>query len=197
MKRPATLYSSWPGMITGVVLAGGASARFGGQPKGLQVFRGRAMALWVADVLAEVCERVVIEAPAGANYDVLGLPLVHAAPEHAGRGPLAGMAAGLSAARAGARVVFAPCDMPLIGVDVYRALLRAGRSAYAVSPEGAEPLVAVLGHEALDLLLKTLSRDAVPRTTVALEAAGACAVRFDDAAPFANVNTPDDLDRLA
>jgi molybdopterin-guanine dinucleotide biosynthesis protein A len=44
----------------GVVLAGGASSRFGGQPKGLQLFRGRAMALCVADVLARVCERVVM-----------------------------------------------------------------------------------------------------------------------------------------
>jgi molybdopterin-guanine dinucleotide biosynthesis protein A len=155
------------------------------------------MALWVADVLAEISEHVVIEAPPDAGYEVLGLPLIHAAPEHASKGPLAGMAAGLSAVREGAQVLFAPCDMPLIGVDVYRALLRAGRSAYAVSPHGAEPLVAALGREALGPLLDTLALDAVPRAPVALEAAGARAVTFDDAAPFANVNTPDDLSRLA
>lgn len=185
-------------MITGVVLAGGASARFGGQPKGLQLFRGRAMALWVADVLGTVCERVAIEAQPGAGYEALGLPLVQAAPQHAGKGPLAGMAAGLSgAAGGGGFVAFAPCDMPLVTEHIYRALLREGMSAYAVSPRGAEALVAVLRSDALASLSATLALDRLPRTVAALEAAGARAVLFDDAAPFANVNTPDDLARLA
>jgi molybdopterin-guanine dinucleotide biosynthesis protein A len=184
-------------MILGVVLAGGASARFGGEPKGLQPFRGRAMALCVADVLAKVCERVAIEAPRGAGYEALGLPLIHAAAEHAGKGPLAGIAASLAAAPEASRVAFAPCDMPLIDGSIYQALMREGGSVYAVSPNGAEPLVAVLERALLPALLRTLSAVAVPRAPVALEAAGARAVEFDDAAPFANVNTPDDLARLA
>lgn len=184
-------------MIVGVVLAGGASARFGGEPKGLLSFRGRAMALCVADVLLTVCERVVIEAPRGVGYEALGLPLIHAADQHAGKGPLAGIAAGLAAAPEGSRVAFAPCDMPLIDGDLYRTLLRAGGSVYAVSPAGAEPLVAVLERALLAPLLRTLSAGAVPRAPVALEAAGARGFCFDDAAAFANVNTPDDLARLA
>ena len=71
-------------MITGVVLAGGASMRFGGTPKGLQLFRARAMALCVADVLSAICARVVIEASPGAGYEALGLPVIHADPAHAG-----------------------------------------------------------------------------------------------------------------
>ncbi len=184
-------------MITGVVLAGGASSRFGSGPKGLQLFRGRAMALCVADVLAQVCERVVIEAPRGAGYEALGLPVVHAAAEHAGRGPLAGMAAGLRVAPEDSRVAFAPCDMPLIDASLYRALLAEGGSTYAVSPHGAEPLVAVLERKLLEPLLKTLAATTMPRAPIALEAAGARAVAFDDTAPFANVNTPNDLARLA
>ena len=184
-------------MITGVVLAGGASMRFGGAPKGLQPFRGRAMALCVADVLSAICAHVVIEAPPGAGYEALGLPLIHADPAHAGKGPLAGMATGLSgAAGRDGRVVFAPCDMPLITESVYRALLREGTSVYAVSPRGAEALVAVLRRDALPALLTTLAHDKLPRTVAALEAVGARAVAFDEAAPFANVNTPDDLARL-
>lgn len=183
-------------MITGVVLAGGASSRFGGRPKGLQLFRGRAMALSVADALAPLCANVVIEAPVGAGYEGLGLPLIHAAPAHAGKGPLAGMAAGLRAARTGSWVAFVPCDMPLLATADLRALFREGVNVYAVSPRGPEPLVALLGTEMLQPLLDTLSRDALPRTHAALDAAGARAVRFDDAAPFANVNTPDDLARL-
>lgn len=184
-------------MILGVVLAGGASARFGGVPKGLQLFRGRAMALCVADVLSRVAERVVIEAPPGSGYEALGLPLIHAAPAHAGKGPLAGIAAGLGASAEASVVAFAPCDMPLVHESIYRTLMREARSAYAVSPNGAEALVAALRPEALTALLATLAKGKLPRTAAALEAAGARAVAFDDAAPFANVNTPDDLARLA
>jgi molybdopterin-guanine dinucleotide biosynthesis protein A len=186
-----------PNVTTGVVLAGGASSRFGGQPKGLQLFRGQAMALVVADVLRGVCERVVIEAPRGAGYEALGLPVIHAAAEHAGKGPLAGMVAGLASAASGDLVAFAPCDMPLISDRLYRALMRDGGSAYAVSPRGAEALVAVLRSDALFLLSATLLLDRLPRTVAALEAAGARGVEFDDATPFANVNTPEDLARLA
>jgi molybdopterin-guanine dinucleotide biosynthesis protein A len=184
-------------MTLGVVLAGGASSRFGGAPKGLQVFRGRAMVLTVADVLAEVAGRVLIEASREAGYEELGLPVIHAVPAHAGRGPLAGIVAGLAAAPEGSRVVFAPCDMPLIGAEVFRTLLRERGSAYAVSPDGAQPLVAVLARDALVTLRDALALDIVPRTDVSLESAGAHSVRFDDAAPFANVNTPEDLARLA
>jgi molybdopterin-guanine dinucleotide biosynthesis protein A len=184
-------------MITGVVIAGGASLRFGGQPKGLQLFRGRAMALVVADVLAAVCARVVIEAPRDAGYEALGLPLVHAAAAHAGKGPLAGIVTGLVAAPAGSRVVFAPCDMPLVDAALYETLLATGGSAYAASPDGVEPLVAALETSMVPALLATLAREVLPRTHVALDEAGARAIAFADASTFANVNSPADLERLA
>ena len=184
-------------MNLGVVLAGGASLRFGGVPKGLMLFRGRAMALGLADVLATVCERVVIEAQVGAGYEALGLPVIHASAAHAGKGPLAGIVAGLAVAPEVGRVVFAPCDMPLLDADVYRTLMRDGGSRYALSPDGAEPLVAVLERALLAPLLHALEGDKVPRTDAALAAAGARGVVFADAARFANVSTPDDLARLA
>jgi molybdopterin-guanine dinucleotide biosynthesis protein A len=122
-------------MTLGIVLAGGASARFGGVPKGLQLFRGRAMALCVADVLSQVAERVVIEAPPGAGYEKLGLPLIHAAPAHAGKGPLAGMAAGLGASVDASAVAFAPCDMPCFGEMHFRVCwLRWLRTSFRAPP---------------------------------------------------------------
>jgi molybdopterin-guanine dinucleotide biosynthesis protein A len=140
---------------------------------------------------------VAVEAPREAGYEALGLPLIHAAPEHAGKGPLAGLAAGLSAAPAGSRVVFAPSDMPLLEARVFDALLKERGGVYAACPNGVEPLVAVLEPPMLPALLTTLSRDQLPRTHVALDDAGAHAVMFADAAPFANVNTPADLARLS
>ena len=154
------------------------------------------MALCIADVLHRVCERVAIEARPGVGYEALGLPLIHAAPEHAGKGPLAGIVAGLAAAPEASRVAFAPCDMPLLDDAVFRVLMREGGSVFALLPRGAEALVAVLERALLAPLLRTLEAQKIPRTDTALTAAGARGVAFADAARFANVNTPEDLARL-
>lgn len=184
--------------MIGVVLAGGASSRFGGRPKGLFLLDGRAMALRVADVLAQVCTSVRIEAPVDGGYESLGLPIIHAAAHHAGRGPLAALAAGLSSAFANERVAFAPCDMPLLTPDIYRALAAVDApGAYASTKAGVEPLVAVLGASMLAEIGKVLKRDELPRTHVALDAAGARAVAFEDMHRFANINSPDDLAKLS
>jgi molybdopterin-guanine dinucleotide biosynthesis protein A len=150
-------------------------------------------------LLAQICARVAIEAPRDAGYDALGLPLLHAPPEHAGKGPLAGLTAGLGGSKPEWRVVFAPCDMPLLTRAVYEELARAcehAPGAYAVSPAGEEPLVAILGGGLRAALLEALARDELPRTHVVLDAAGAKMVEFADEGPFANVNAPADLERL-
>ncbi|MBI1213029.1 MAG: NTP transferase domain-containing protein [Alphaproteobacteria bacterium] len=183
--------------MIGVVLAGGASTRFGGAPKGLALLKGRAMALYVADILGTLCDRVLIEAPRAAGYEALGLPLVHAAPEHAGKGPLAAIAAGLAASGEDDRVAFAPCDMPLLTAEIYRRLIEArGVGAYARTPQGVEPLVAVLSAGLRPQLLTALKDASLPRTHAVLDAAGARAVDFANVAAFANVNEPADLSRI-
>ena len=182
--------------MIGVVLAGGASSRFAGSPKGLIRLAGRPMALRVADILSQLCSHVMIEAPRDLGYEVLGLPLLHAPSEHAGKGPLAGLAAGLTA---GARVAFAPCDMPLLSKEIYAALVTACNTspgAYAASMKGVEPLVTVLDAVMREALLKALERDDLPRTHTILDAAGARSVDFADTGPFENINTSEDLDRL-
>jgi molybdenum cofactor guanylyltransferase len=183
--------------VKGVILAGGASTRFGGKPKGLALLHRRAMALHVADILRSLCESVAIEAPPGIGYEALGLPLIHARPSHAGRGPLAALAAGLADTSDAEFVMFAPCDMPLLTQDIYRALAKVGESgAYARTLLGVEPLVAVLNAKLRDALMTALEAECLPRTHAVLDAAGAKALDFGDVAPFANVNTPDDLARI-
>lgn len=182
--------------MIGVVLAGGASSRFGGRPKGLVPLKGRAMALYAADVLAKVCSRVAIEAPESAGYEVLGLPLLHALQAHKGKGPLAALATGLRHAKDDEFVAFAPCDMPLLDASIYRALMN-GSGAYAQTADGYEPLVAVLPARALGVLAAALTSDDLPRTNAVLDAAGAVPVMFKDRRAFTNVNTPADLERLA
>ena len=186
--------------MIGIVLAGGASLRFSGTPKGLQLLNGVPMARRVADMLLGFCSHVAIEAPAKAGYEALGLKLCHAQPDHVGKGPLAGLAAGLATAPTGEQVAFAPCDMPLLTREIYDRLLEAcegASGAYAATSAGVEPLVAVLGANMRDTLLHALRADELPRTHVVLDAAGARAVQFADPRPFENVNTPADLLRLS
>lgn len=186
--------------MIGVVLAGGASSRFGGTPKGLQLLNGVPMARRVAEMLAAFCSRVAVEAPVDAGYEALGLPLLHAPSDHTGKGPLAGLAAGLANAPSGEHVAFAPCDMPLLTRDIYDRLWSAGEGtsgAYAATSAGVEPLVAVLDTRMRDALLDALRADELPRTHVVLDAAGARAVQFADLRSFENVNTPAELARVA
>jgi molybdopterin-guanine dinucleotide biosynthesis protein A len=183
--------------MIGVVLAGGASRRFDGKPKGLMPIGGRAMALYVSDMLAKFCSRVLIEARASDGYDALGLPVIEAG--YDGKGPLAGLAAGLAAGFAlkCGKVAFAPCDMPLLTTDIYDELGRAGGvGAYARTVQGAEPLVTVLSVGTRAALVSVLDGVDVPRTHVVLDAAGAASILFEDRRAFINVNTPADLERL-
>lgn len=185
--------------MIGIVLAGGASRRFGEQPKGLLLLAGRPMALRVTDMLSKFCTHVVVEAARGAGYEALGLPLCHAPAEHAGKGPLAGLAAGLVHAGEGAQVAFAPCDMPFLDASVYQRLVGAcadAPGAYAATAAGVEPLVAILRSSVSRTLLEALSGAPLPRTHAVLDGASARAVSFDDRRLFENVNTPEDLARL-
>ncbi|MFO1186559.1 MAG: NTP transferase domain-containing protein [Alphaproteobacteria bacterium] len=112
-----------------------------------------------------------------------------------GQGPLAGLAAGLRLA-GGAGAAFAPCDMPFLTRAVYDRLTLTsgdGSGAYARSPKGEEPLVAVLRGDVHAALMAAVAQGTLPRTHKALDAAGVRSVAFDDAAPFSNINTPDDL----
>jgi molybdopterin-guanine dinucleotide biosynthesis protein A len=182
--------------MIGVVLAGGASRRFGGRPKGLAMLAGKPMALCVAEMLARFCTSVAIEAPPDAGYEALGLPLVQALAEHGGKGPLAGLAAGLGSTLAAERVAFSPCDMPFLTLGIYDALAKACDEtcgAYAASPNGVEPLVAILNVNMRGALLEALANSELPRTHAVLDRAGALSVFFEQTAPFTNINTAADL----
>ena len=181
--------------MIGIVLAGGASRRFDGVPKGLLECCGIPLALRCANMLSEICARVMIEAPRGAGYDVLGLPLLHAPLEHAGKGPLAGMAAGLSVENDSPRVAFAPCDMPFITSDVYDCLAQnmSANGVYATTAMGAEPLVAILDAGVRSRMIEALKRDDLPRTHRILDEVGARAHFLPEPAKFFNINTPADL----
>ena len=103
--------------LTGVLLVGGASERFG-SPKALARFRGETLAERAWRVLSDACDEVVA---VGKVADRLSLPFPLVDDGTASRAPIYGVIAGLRAARHDV-CVFLPVDCPLIDAATVRAL---------------------------------------------------------------------------
>ena len=118
--------------LTGVVLVGGASERFGA-PKALARFRGEMLLARAARLLAEVCDEVLV---VGKQAD--GLPFDVLDDGTSARAPIHGVLAGLRRARHD--VVVLPVDVPLMTPGALRALGEAGAVPSARIPlPGAYP----------------------------------------------------------
>ncbi|MGE5472197.1 MAG: molybdenum cofactor guanylyltransferase MobA [Bacteroidota bacterium] len=187
--------------ITGVVLAGGLGRRMGGTDKGLRELRGHPMVHWVIERLAPQVEELIINANQNVErYAAFGHPVV--SDRILGfAGPLAGLQAALETA-AHPLVATAPCDSPFLPADLVarlRAALDEGQADLAVARTFDQP------HPVFCLCRRTV----LPHLTDFLEGGGrrmelwystlnSVEVAFDDqAAAFANINTPADLSRLA
>jgi aminoglycoside 6-adenylyltransferase len=104
-------------VLTGILLLGGASTRFG-SPKALARFRGETLAERGWRVLGEVCaERIAV----GKQADALELPFPVLDDGVEERAPVFGVLAGLRAASNETAVVL-PVDCPLVTPDVLLAL---------------------------------------------------------------------------
>jgi molybdenum cofactor guanylyltransferase len=114
--------------ITGLLLAGGRGMRMGGVDKGLQMLHGEPLALHVMRRLAPQSGPLLISANRHAGrYAELGAPfhatvIADTLPDFPG--PLAGLLAGLRAART-PFVLSAPCDTPGLPADLAERLTTA------------------------------------------------------------------------
>jgi molybdenum cofactor guanylyltransferase len=169
--------------LTGVLLVGGASTRFG-SPKALALVDGEALAVRAWRLLGEACEeRLAV----GKRADALELPFALVDDGTPVRAPLAGVVAGLRAARHEVAVVV-PVDMPRLTVSALHELADACRDA-AVPQTG--PLPGAYRKTALRPLERAFEagrlalRDALAGLDVATVAL--------DAGLLANVNSPHDV----
>ncbi|HWT36815.1 MAG TPA: molybdenum cofactor guanylyltransferase MobA [Paraburkholderia sp.] len=114
--------------ITGLLLAGGRGMRMGGADKGLQTLNGEPLALHVLRRLAPQAASLLISANRHPErYAELGAPfhatvIADTLPDFPG--PLAGLLAGLRAART-PFVLSAPCDTPGLPADLADRLVAA------------------------------------------------------------------------
>jgi molybdopterin-guanine dinucleotide biosynthesis protein A len=175
-----------PRGLTGILLVGGASRRFG-SPKALAEFEGETLAARAWRLLGDACdERIAV----GKQADGVELPFALLDDGSDVRAPIAGVVAGLRAASNDVVVVI-PVDCPRLTPAALRELADACRDA-AVPPSG--PLPGAYRRSALPQLEQALAagrlalRDALAGLDVAT-------VELDSAL-LHNVNTPDDLLRL-
>ncbi|HEY6583891.1 MAG TPA: NTP transferase domain-containing protein [Gaiellaceae bacterium] len=117
--------------ITGILLLGGASVRFG-SPKAIARLEGRTLAERAWEALAWCDERLAL-----GKGDSLGLPFPVEEDGFEVRAPIAGVVGGLRRA-AHDVCVFLPVDCPLVGEHELRVLAAACRDA-AVPQTGPLP----------------------------------------------------------
>lgn len=181
-------------MITGVILAGGAGRRMGGEDKGLLPLRGRLLVTWVHEALAPQVASVLIVANRNLErYGLLGVPVVEdLRPEFPG--PLAGIEAALSHA-ATEWIITCPVDTPHLPSDYVARMLGAsmGRPTVAALNGRLQPVLALLPRSTLAGLQESLDRGE-RRTWRWLESLDPVAVAFDDHAfALRDADTPEHL----
>jgi molybdopterin-guanine dinucleotide biosynthesis protein A len=164
--------------LTGILLVGGASTRFG-SPKALAQFGGETLAERAWRLLGATCD----ERLAVGSLD--GLPFPSLA--DVGTGPVAAIAEGLRRATGDVAVVV-PVDMPLLTAEALGLLRDACRDA-AVAQEG--PLPCAVARGALPAF-ETGER----RLRTVLDGLDTARIELDERL-LANVNKQSDLDRLA
>jgi molybdopterin-guanine dinucleotide biosynthesis protein A len=189
---------------TGVVLAGGLAARYGGRPKGLERVDGMRIIDRVATALRAAADDLLLVAndAAAATW----LPGVRVASDvRAGAGSLGGIHAAL--VRADTPVLVVAWDMPFVTPDLLRALRALGEQGFdAAVPEsssvrGLEPLCAYYTPACVNAIEHRL--DIGDRRAIAFYDdvrlgrlnASAVAEFGDPARLFLNINAPEDLAR--
>jgi len=129
--------------VTGIVLAGGRSIRFGGDKLAAEI-RGRPLLHLAIEAVAGVVDEVVVVVGAAAPAPLLPIgllvPVVVARDAVAGRGPLAGLVTGLASA-SHSFALLAGGDQPTLRPALLQELLRhldAGTDGAAFDVVGLE-----------------------------------------------------------
>ncbi len=190
--------------ITGLILAGGRAQRMGGIDKGLIPFHGRALVESALQALKNQVGQILINANRNiATYSSYGYPvIIDETPDFSG--PLAGFSAGLKACKT-PYLLTSPCDSPLMPLDLGARLadeLESGsyQLVYASTKEAngkiwAQPVFCLMRSDIADSLNVFLAKGdlKIDRWFKDLRSS---TVIFENAAAFANVNTPEELKHL-
>ncbi len=194
--------------ITGVVLAGGEGRRLGGVDKGLQLYAGKPLVEQALARLAPQVGRLMISANRHLDtYRALGRPVWPddiEAPDS--QGPLAGIATALGHCET-PYLVTVPCDVPHFPMDLLTRLIRALQDSdtdLAIAATAGSGTTAPSLHPTFCLMKASLRGDLLASLSAGERSIRRWAQRhrlavatFDDPNAFFNINTPEDLARVA
>lgn len=145
--------------VTGVILAGGESRRFGGGNKAFRMLDGVMMIDRVYGVVKSVCDEMVIVTNTPLDY--LRWDAVLATDLFDFRGSLVGIHAGLMSAGHEYAFVTA-CDTPFLKKEVIETIVEGIEDHLDVvvpeTNEGVEPLCAVYSKRCLDVIERHLAQ---------------------------------------
>jgi len=138
--------------ITGVILAGGRSSRFGSN-KALVMVDSKPLIQLVADLMSNLFPECLLVTNTPAEYEFLSLPMTH--DRYRGMGPLAGIHAALLQISTPRAFVVA-CDMPNLSPELIRYLCNINEQEYDVIipwlEKGQEPLFGIYHKKALAVI---------------------------------------------
>ncbi len=144
--------------MTGAVLAGGKSVRFG-RNKALEAIGGKRLVERAVESIRPFCDPVLVIANELAPYADLGLPLVRDILPH--QGPLGGIYTALLASADDWLLVKAT-DMPFLVPELARLMMGAKEGFDAVVPMTGglfEPLLALYNRRCLPWIARQLDSD--------------------------------------
>ncbi len=186
--------------ITAVILAGGQGRRMGGQDKGLIEIDGRA----IVQILIEKLRRQSLPILVNANrnqqlYAAFGEAVVSDQIDNY-QGPLAGFASAMSQVNSD-YILTMPCDSPLLIDDYADRFITAQASANAAicvahDGERMQPVHALIRVDLLDSLLEFLDSGDRKIDRWYAKHKPELVDFSDSAGMFANINTPQDQQRL-
>jgi molybdopterin-guanine dinucleotide biosynthesis protein A len=184
--------------ITGVILAGGKSSRFGSN-KAFAEFKGSPLIERVADRLRSIFERIIIITNSPHEFSYLKLPIYEDPIK--GLGPIGGIYAGLEAME-DETGFFVACDMPFINEKLIRHIVAVSNDFDAVVPKVGwkiEPLHALYKKSCLPAIMKLIESGLYQTiksfNSISVRYVAEAEIRkFDpELQSFMNVNRPDEL----
>jgi molybdenum cofactor guanylyltransferase len=189
-------------MPSAAILAGGAARRMQGRDKSRLLIDGATILHRQIAELSQITDDIMLVGASKIEPAVGVRPVIDRVPD---AGPLGGLDAALTAAH-GNRVAVVACDMPFISARFLAYLLSLAGDAEAVVPrtrDGYHPLCAVYTRDCLEavrcrLTAGTLSMmGLLDEVRVRVVQEHEFASLGDPDRLLANVNTPDDLERIA
>jgi len=186
--------------VTGIILAGGKSSRFGAD-KGTVRFRNKSLMEIAIERFNVLCNNVLISSNSDA-YNDLGYPVIR--DEMNDCGPMMGIYSCLRKSMTLVNLVVS-VDTPLIPAGLYRELIRVKEDAQVVVPSSGkgkfEPVIGLYERTVLEPIERIFAMNdyTLPHLFRRIHFKQLTVGRnhpFSDPVIFTNINTPDDLTRL-